>query len=160
MFRSQSLPSHCTKQANSWGFDGSQKYPPMLDAYFKIQMGWATPTLITSGTVNDLPNAYENSSGQYFKIQEGYPDNEYLLIEYRKKVGYEGMIPDSGVIIYHVDTSGSVDHNSAGYPGQTGWPENGKHYKVAVLAADGDYDLEKDVGRGDVGDVDDRDSGG
>lgn len=33
------------------------------------------------------------------------------------------------------------------------WPYNGKHYKVALLQADGLYQLESTTSRGDAGDV-------
>ena len=55
-------------------------------------------------------------------------------------------------MIWHIDTTAGGNSNE-GYPGQSGWPENGNHYKVAVLQADGDYDLEHGYNRGDGGDV-------
>ena len=57
----------------------------------------------------------------------------------------------AGLVVYHIDDD--ANHNQEGHPGQQGWPENGKHYRVAVLQADGKYDLERGLGRGDAGDV-------
>lgn len=118
---------------------------------------------------------------QIFKISHGMPASEYLLIENRQPTGFESdKVNYKGLIIYHIDDS--TGHNTQGYPGQADWPSNGNHYvsfcflcvifeissrttsqlimfvslfflqRVAILQADGDYDLEKDVNRGDIGD--------
>jgi hypothetical protein len=55
-----------------------------------------------------------------------------------------------GLLIYHIDDTASFDQE--GFPGQTGWPENGNHYRVALLQADGEYDLEQFLDS-DAGDV-------
>jgi hypothetical protein len=31
---------------NSWGFDGSQRYPPLMDAWSKSRLGWVVPTVV------------------------------------------------------------------------------------------------------------------
>lgn len=55
-------------------------------------------------------------------------------------------------MIWHIDTM-KDDNLEEGFPGQYGWPENNKHYKVALLGADGSYHLEKGGNPGDAGDV-------
>lgn len=45
------------------------------------------------------------------------------------------------------------DNRQEGHPDQSGWPENNRHYMVAVLAADEFYDFETGLNRGDGGDV-------
>ena len=59
----------------------------------------------------------------------------------------------AGILIYHVDeqTEG-IGNRLEGYPGMPGWPGNNNHFKVSVLAADRNYDLEKGVNNGDEGD--------
>ena len=91
------------------------------------------------------------------KITAGFPDGEYLLIENREPVGLENDIPQGGLAIWHVDETVGTNSNE-GFPGQAGWPANGNHYKVALLQADGKYDLEQIYhgnanGRGDSGDL-------
>jgi hypothetical protein len=56
------------------------------------------------------------------------------------------------LVIYHVDEQAGLQ-NARGYPGQEGWPENGNHYRVAVMQADGLYDLEELRNEGDEGDL-------
>jgi hypothetical protein len=69
-------------------------------------------------------------------IRSGFPDQEYLLLEYRTNAtgGFEANFYGAGMVIYHVDDT--VDLNrKIGYPGQTGWPSNGNLYMVSVLQA-------------------------
>lgn len=135
--------------ANSWGFDYTQYHPPHFSAWSKIQLGWTTPTVITTPGVYAIDQAETNS--QVYRIDYDYPSGEYLLIENRQPAGIETVIPQGGLCIYHIDEQ--ADDVTEGYPGQDGWPWNGNHYRIAVLQADGDYDLEKRYNRGDSGDL-------
>lgn len=66
-------------------------------------------------------------------------------------------------MVWHIDTSkaktppGAEEppfNDEEGHPGQAGWPQNNKHYMVALLAADGDYKFEKGSdGAGDATDL-------
>ncbi len=135
--------------ANSWGFDGSQLYPPHLSPWSKIHLGWLTPTeMIDEGTFA-LPAVQNNPT--VFKISAGFPDGEYLLIENRQPLGFDGDMPQGGLLVWHIDEK--ADQDIQGYPGQPGWPENGRHYRVALLQADSKYELERYIDRGDSGDV-------
>lgn len=134
---------------NSWGFRGDQYYPPILSSWSKIQLGWASPTVLTSGGSYSL-NSWA-STPEVYRIDKGFPSGEYLLIENRQRVGFDAKMPQAGLTIFHIDDR--APRNDEGYPGQDGWPTNGKHYRVALLQADGKYDLEKGNGRGDGGDV-------
>ncbi|MEO6809050.1 MAG: M6 family metalloprotease domain-containing protein [Isosphaeraceae bacterium] len=142
--------------ANSWGFDGSQYYPPHFSAWSKIQLGWVVPTPITTPGTYTAPASA--TSATVFKITTGYPSGEYLLIENRQAVGYDQKIPSGtggdkgGLAVWHIDDVKGTN-TDPGYPGQSGYPGNNKHYMVAILQADGKYDLEKGVNRGDGDDV-------
>jgi M6 family metalloprotease-like protein len=135
--------------ANSWGFDSSQKYPPLMCAWSKITLGWLTPTLITGAGSFTLNQS--QATAEAYRINLGYPSNEYLLIENRQPVGFEAVMPQGGLAIFHIDDQAGF--NTEGYPGQAGWPGNGNHYRVALLQADGNYNLERGNNRGDSGDV-------
>ncbi|WP_417908499.1 M6 family metalloprotease domain-containing protein [Candidatus Electronema sp. PJ] len=141
--------------ANSWGGDGSQQPPPLMSAWSKMQMGWLSPTDLTAAGHYILGDSLNSSS--VYKVTSNYPANEYLLIENRRRKNASNVIVDNipasgdGLVIYHID--GNAGYNTEGYPGQTGWPTNGNHYRVAVLQADGNYNLEKNNNRGDSTDA-------
>jgi M6 family metalloprotease-like protein len=137
--------------SNSWGFDYSQLYPPHFCAWSKIFLGWVTPTIISAPGTYTAPQAATNPT--VFRIDQGYPAGEYLLIENRQPYGFDGIIPQGGLAIWHVDENkGTFDYNDvngyAGYPGQLGWPENDRHYRVALLQADGTFEFERGWHRG------------
>ncbi|MHC5110860.1 MAG: M6 family metalloprotease domain-containing protein [Planctomycetota bacterium] len=136
--------------ANSWGFDGSQLHPPHFCAYSKVALGWSTTSLLTAPGIYDLNEAEFNA--EVYRIDTNFPAGEYLLVENRQPVGIETAMPQGGLCIWHVDLA-KCCNTDEGYPGQPGWPGNNNHYRIALLQADGDYDLEKGNNRGDGGDV-------
>jgi hypothetical protein len=153
---SDGIGSWCM-MANSWGFSGGQTNPPHFSAWCKILLGWTSPY-----EPIDAAN-YFLSEAEVFphaaKITRGFPPGEYLLVENRQPVGLDRDIPQGGLAIWHIDENvGSTNNTQEGFPGQPGWPGNGNHYKVALLQADGNYDLERTGhananGRGDGGDL-------
>jgi len=145
---SEGIGSYCL-MANSWGFDGTQLHPPHFSAWCKAQLGWVTPTVVSGGTIS-APRVATNKS--IFRINTGYPSNEYLLVENRQAFGFENVMPQGGLAIWHIDLAKS-NNNSEGYPGQSGWPSNNNHYRIALLQADGLYEQEKGLNRGNAGDV-------
>jgi len=135
---------------NSWGFDGSQHFPPPLSPWSKIMVGWLTPNVVSRSGRYTLKPSLTNP--QVIKIDEGFRKHEYLLIEYRKNIGFDEKIPKSGLFVYHIDEYASF-YKRPGWYGQECWPENGNHYRVALLQSDGDYDLEQGNNRGDITDA-------
>ncbi len=145
---SEGIGSYCI-MANSWGFDGTQLHPPHFSAWCKSQLGWVTPTVIDPGTFS-APQV--EASPTVFRINAGYPAGEYLLVENRQRFGFENNLPQGGLAIWHIDESKS-NNKQEGFPGQAGWPGNNNHYKIALLQADGLYQLEHSANQGDGGDL-------
>lgn len=109
----------------------------------------------------------------------GYQSQEYLLIENRQPGSYDALLPRGGLAIWHIDEYKEMENNNnEGYPGQPGWPANNQHCKnivfvpvssillvflqltdsfpkdrVALLQADGRYDLELGRNGGDFTDL-------
>jgi M6 family metalloprotease-like protein len=135
---------------DSWGVTGDQLNPPHLSAWSKVALGWITPTRADTPGTYALPQV--EATPAVVRIDTGFPSGEYLLIENREPTGTERTLPQGGLAIWHVDEA-KPDNNSEGYLGQPGWPENGRHYEVALLQADGRYDLERGVNHGDATDL-------
>ncbi len=136
--------------ANAWGWDQTQRYPPLPSAWCRQQLGWVTPTPVNAGGTYVFPQVETNA--QVGKISYGMPSNLYLLVENREPVGFDQQIPQGGLAIWLIDES--VGSNTQeGFPGQPGWPGNGSHYHVAMVQADGRYDLEMNTNKGDAGDL-------
>jgi immune inhibitor A len=133
--------------ANSWGFDNSQYYPPAMSAWAKLALGWVTAKEIsTSGSYT----ARQGCNFQdIFIIKKNFQAGENLLIENRQQCGFDAIIQGPGLAIFHIDDSAS--YTTEGYPGLTNWPRD--HYRVALLQADGNYNLEKGINRGDGTDL-------
>lgn len=133
---------------NSWGFDGSQRCPPQLSPWSKMQLGWINPVHIDQSGQYSIGQAASND--EYYVITAGFPTNEYLMIENRQRADLDCSLPQGGLAIWHIDDEAGFD--TEGYPGGR-WPKDGKHYRVALAQADGNFQLEKGMNRGDAGDV-------
>jgi hypothetical protein len=135
----EGLGRFCLMGTGYLGWDGSSNRPSLMSAWPKIQAGWVVPTNITSTGTYTAGRAC--SVPDVFKVSKNFPEGEYLLIENRYPCSYDADLPGQGLAVYHIDES-KLDNNDAGYPGQEGWPTNGKHYRVALLPGHGDYLLE------------------
>lgn len=140
--------SYCL-MGDSWGFDGSQFYPGVMSVWSKMELGWVKPIDIISDGRYEL-NMSQTSDIAY-RINHGFPEGEYLLLENRQSQGFDQYLDHGGIAIWHIDLKG--DQSQTGHPGQSGWPENGNHYKVALVQADGKFELERGFqfrGKGDL----------
>jgi hypothetical protein len=123
-------------------FAAAEEFPGILCPYQKMKLGYLDAIEITAdGTYT------ARASELYpdvFMISTPFEAGEYLLIENRQPLLSDARLWEpGGIVIYH------IDENTEGYgnfvrggPFLDGWPGNGAHYKVAVLQADGKYELE------------------
>jgi len=130
--------------SNSWGFDGSQLNPPILSAWDKMEIGWLTPDIISASGYYELPPI--GDSPKAYKIMRGFASDEFLLIENRAAMSSHAKMPKSGLLIWHIDNEAS--HRPEGVVGP-----KGTHYRVSLVQADGNHELELGVNRGDEGDI-------
>eukprot|EP00978_Attheya_sp_CCMP212_P013371 scaffold33647_cov49-Attheya_sp.AAC.1 len=136
--------------SNMWGSDYSGFRPPYVGPWGKMQLDWASSKQISkAGLYTIKPSA---DWPDFYTIHEGFPHGEYLIIENRQPLGFESHLDQGGLAIWHIDESSDSQTNN-GHPWQDGWPENGNHYKVALLQADRLYNLERGINRGDASDL-------
>jgi len=133
--------------ASSQGWDVSESTPGHLSAWSRQKLGWVEPMVIDRDGFYAL-QPLEISSTIY-KITQGYPEGEYLLIENKQPIKFDKDVEVGGMVIYKVDESIPLQDQRS-YPGGPGWAA--KHYKVAVLQADGRYDIERGTNFGDKDD--------
>ena len=125
----------------------------------KVDADWGSPTEITEDGIYTLQPLV--TTGEAYRILLGTDEkgekDEYLLLENRQKLLFDIFMPGTGLAIYQVDDA-APGQRDKGYPGlldENGidFPENGNHYMVAMLQADGLYDLEQAKDYGDRGDL-------
>jgi M6 family metalloprotease-like protein len=137
---SEGLGNWCLMAAGSWGGnDSSPETPTHMSAWCKKQLGWVTPTNITSLEQDFSVENVEENPVVYRMWLEGTIANQYFLIENRQHLGYDINIRNSGFLIYHVDDN-------------QGSNQNENHYKVDLEQADGLRNLNNGQNRGDAGD--------
>lgn len=89
---------------------------------------------------------------QVYAIRKDYKANEYLLIENRQPLLFDrDFFGNGGIVIYHIDDNVANYNQDIGYPGDFSWPRF--HARVAVVQADGLFDLERGKNNGDNGDL-------
>ncbi len=89
----------------SWADGG--KTPIQMCAWSKMQLGWLTPRII-SRSKRSLNLKTSSKKPVAFKVPIGsIASKEYFLIENRQRLGYDKFLPDTGVLIWHVDETQS-----------------------------------------------------
>jgi immune inhibitor A len=136
----------------SWnGPTGMGDYPAFLDAWSRIQLGFAEYSNVASNTTGASIPRIEDATGIVYRLwSSGGLGNEYFLVENRQKTGYDSYIPYSGLLIWHIDET-QDDNDNQWYPGH----ESSGNYLVALEQADGLYQLEKAYPVGNSGNAGD-----
>jgi immune inhibitor A len=129
--------------------------PVHLSAWSKYMLGWVDPVTVTTRLVGETIETAATSADVY----RFFPDNqtssqEYYLVENRQRVGFDAGLPGSGLAIWHID-EGMASLNNLDNTEECAAPSDcsDTHYRVALVQADGDYDLELGYNSGDSGDL-------
>ena len=90
-------------------YNGNGARPAHPAALHKLQHGWITArTLSKSGTLTLRP--YTPSTGRVAKIKSpNFAPGQYLLLENRKRWGFDFALPGEGLLVWRVDESGAQE---------------------------------------------------
>ena len=116
-----------------WGCgDGStfasSPAPSLMGPYERALVGWASLVVAEPGWRREYTLFPTQTGGQTLMVRLP-PSDEFLLLEYRTRTGFDAYLPASGVVVYHVERNRptSIDCN-----------ECQRIYHVSVVEADGD----------------------
>jgi len=117
-----------------------ERNPAHPCAYLKFEAGWDGPIqgLTDSSVVTLKPN---NNSMAFFMRN----NHEYYVIEHRTAKARDAVLPSTGLAIWHIDTRQDNNNDPSSNPNS--------HYLCALLQADGEFDLERNVNDGDKRDL-------
>lgn len=92
----------------SWNNSGNN--PPYHNPYARWNLGWLTPTTISTTGSYTLKNAESNTT--VYRI-DTTTSNEYFLLENRQKTGtWDSYLPGHGMLIFHIDGNWISSHQS------------------------------------------------
>jgi immune inhibitor A len=136
---SEGLGDWCLMAGGSWNGNGGD-IPAHPSAWCKSTQDWVTVTNVkTKKTVNVKDVKAKPDPTIYRLWSGGAGGTEYFLVENRQKKGYDRKLPGAGLFVYHVDDSLQTNSDET-------------HYKVGLVQADGQGDLEVSANQGDGGD--------
>ena len=135
-YTSEGIGDWCLMAGGSWNGDGD--IPAHPSAWCKANQAWVEVTNLAENRTITIPDV-QSSNSVYRVWTDGDSGPEYFLLENRQRTGYDAQLPGEGLLIWHIDES-QIDNT------------NESHFKVALLQADGQRDLEMARDQGDNGD--------
>jgi len=122
--------------AGSWGCDDSSAraaaYGPIhFSPWSKNRLGWIDWIDVDDALDQELILGGAQTSRNALRIPMDEVGREFLVVEFRPRVGFDGFLPVSGVLVYHWDVSGEMR------------PDFGSQvpYVFSLVEADGRRDL-------------------
>ena len=79
--------------------------PPYYSAFERMYLGWMKATEITAGNGVQLLPISENTA---LKVTNPKNSNEFYLLEYRNRRGWDIGLPNHGMLIWHIDYNDSA----------------------------------------------------
>ena len=110
----------------SGNYNNNGRTPPTYSAYERFFLGWLTPEqLIERGQYSLEPLQASNQAyiiaDKPHNLNGGNPNpNEFFMLEYRTKTGWDAYLPGSGMLVWHIDYLASAWYNNT--------PNNGPNF--------------------------------
>lgn len=123
------------------GYGGRGSNPVEPCAYLKYISRFSNTTTLEVYQTGLIATAGIN---QIYKFENENNPDEYFLVENRYRGNRDNNLPDSGLALWHIDANGHNNQEQMTYS---------LHYKVALVQADGNFDLENDTNNGDTTDL-------
>ena len=139
---SEGVGNHCLMGAGNHNNGG--RTPATLNAYFKDIVGWANVVdfTATQSTVVSVPT----TGNVACRIRKPGLATEYFIVEnHGSGDKWANSLPDKGIAIWH------IDENKSGNDEQQ--MSSSLHYEVSLEQADGLFDMENNLDRGDAQDL-------
>ena len=118
-------------------YNGDGYLPAGYTAYEKMTCGWLTPVELGKQSLEVTDMKPLADGGQAYLIRHPQYENEYFLLENRQPVGFDKLLPGSGVLITHVDYDKEAwEANAVNTIGLYNGYYN-DHLRLALVPADG-----------------------
>jgi len=125
--------------------------PGPINLYLKETTGWATITDFTD--TQTLSVSLPSTGNIGYRLRKPGSTTEYFLIENRGAGDkWAAACRDKGIAIWHIDEAVNSDNRRQEMTSSA-------HYLVSIQQADGRFDLERNMNRGDSGDLYDNNTG-
>jgi len=119
-------------------YNGSGTRPAHPASLHKVQHGWVRVRTVTTSRKIIL-HPHNAKKGAVVKlISPAYKSGQYLLLENRKREGFDFSLPGAGLLVWKVDERGEM--------------EDVKKAGLYLIQADGKKNLDDDWNEGDAGD--------
>ncbi|KAF2801772.1 M6 metalloprotease [Mytilinidion resinicola] len=130
---SEGVGDWCLMGSGSWGGSPVGSKPCHPSAWCKVNQGWVELDAIEFNGRIKLEDVKTGNKVLRLWSHGNTASKEYFLVENRQQAGFDTSLPGGGLLIWHIDDEKTNNSDPA-------------HYKVALMQADGLYQLEKGMG--------------
>jgi M6 family metalloprotease-like protein len=104
-------------------YNSNGRKPPKYSAFERESMGWLTLTELSAS--DEIYSLMLLDKMEAYSVTNPKNNNEYYVIEYRPKVGFDSGINNTGVLVWYIDYDSNVwDNNNPN--------DDPSHQRVAV----------------------------